>query len=77
MGYFGTTYLFGVGFVAFYVSSVVVFAFVLLCKVSFPIVHILRCSNLYVFGIILIRYIAYALRYFFRLTLAANHYFML
>ena len=73
MGYFGTIYLFGVGFVAFYVSSVVV----LLYKVSFPIVYILRCSDLYVFGIILIRYIAYAFRYFFRLTLPANHYFML
>ena len=52
------------GFVAFYVSSVVVFAFVLLCKVSFPIVYILTCSDLYVFGIILIWYIAYAFRYF-------------
>ena len=64
MGYFATIYLFGVGFVAFYVSSVVVFAFVLLRKVSFPIVYILRCSDLYVFGIILIQYIAYAFRYF-------------
>ena len=51
------------GFVAFYVSSVVVFSFVSFSIVSFPMVYILTCSDLYIFGITLFRYTAYALRF--------------
>lgn len=51
---------FSAGFVAFYVSSVVVFAFVSFSIVSFPMVYILTCSDLYIFEITLFRYAAYA-----------------
>ena len=54
---------FSAGFVAFYVSSVVVFAFVSFSIVSLPMVYILTCSDLYIFGITLFRYTAYALRF--------------
>ena len=60
---FGLFSVFGTGFVAFYVSSVVVFAFVLFCKVSSPIVYILPYSVLYVFGITSSWYIANVFRY--------------
>ena len=53
-------FFFSAGFVAFYVSSVVVFAFVSFSIVSFPMVYILTCSDLYIFGITLFRYEAYA-----------------
>lgn len=56
-------FFFSAGFVAFYVSSVVVFAFVSFSIVSFPMVYILTCSDLYIFGITLFRYTAYALRF--------------
>ena len=54
---------FSAGFVAFYVSSVVVFAFVSFCIVSFPMVYIFTCSDLYIFGITLFRYITNAFRF--------------
>ena len=48
---------------AFHVRSVVVFAFALFCKVSFPKVHILTCSDLYMFWCYYFRIIVSVFKY--------------